>query len=113
MRKSFDGLSGIVRNELNLNPICGDIFIFINRRRDQIKLLHWEGDGFSLYYKRLEQGTFEIPAACKNDLQVEIGRDILQLILQGISLQSVERRKRFRNTLPGSTDSSKVTTLRI
>jgi len=59
MRKSFDSLSGIIRNELGGNPCSGDVFIFINRLRNKIKLLHWQGIGFTLYYKRLEEGTFE------------------------------------------------------
>ena len=61
MRKSFDGLSAVVQNALGSNPLNGDVFIFINRRRDKIKLLHWQGISFTLYYKRLEEGTFEVP----------------------------------------------------
>ena len=61
MRKSFDGLSGVIRNILERNPCSGDVFIFINRSRNKIKLLHWQGIGFTLYYKRLEEGTFELP----------------------------------------------------
>ena len=62
MRKSFDGLSGIVQNELKADPLSSAVFIFLNRRRNQVKLLLWEGDGFSLYHKRLEKGTYELPA---------------------------------------------------
>jgi len=62
MRKSFDGLTGIVQNELKADPLGGAIFIFLNRRRNQVKLLLWEGDGFSLYHKRLEKGSYELPA---------------------------------------------------
>ena len=58
MRKGFNGLSGLVRNELGKNPLSGDVFIFINRRRNRMKLLVWEDSGFVLYYKILEQGTF-------------------------------------------------------
>ncbi len=61
MRKSFDGLSGIVQNELKEDPLSGAIFIFLNRRRNQVKLLLWEGDGVSLYHKRLEKGSYELP----------------------------------------------------
>jgi transposase len=56
MRKSFDGLTGIVQNELKADPLSAAIFIFLNRRRNQVKLLLWEEDGFSLYHKRLEKG---------------------------------------------------------
>jgi len=62
VRKSFDGLSGLVTNELNMEMESGDVFIFINRRQTHIKLLQWEGDGYGMYYKRLEEGTFELPA---------------------------------------------------
>jgi transposase len=61
MRKGFDGLSGLVKNELNREPTSGEVFIFINRSRDRIKLLHWQKGGFVLYYKRLEKGTIGLP----------------------------------------------------
>ena len=95
MRKSFDSLSGIVRNELQKDPLSGEVFIFINKRCNQVKLLLWEGDGFSLYYKRLEKGTYELPSRNKAVTCVALGSDELMLILKGISLKSVRRRKRF------------------
>ncbi|MDH5647798.1 MAG: IS66 family insertion sequence element accessory protein TnpB [Candidatus Heimdallarchaeota archaeon] len=98
MRKGFDGLSGIVRNQLNQDPLLGDIFIFLNRRRNQIKLLLWEGDGFSIYFKRLEMGTYELPAFGKESLSMGIRYDELMLILQGIQLQSVRRRRRYKKS---------------
>jgi len=61
MRKSFNGLSGLVKNELGREPTSGDVFIFLNRNRTHLKLLHWEAGGFVLYYKRLEQGSFSPP----------------------------------------------------
>ena len=91
MRKGFDGLSGLVREGLSKDPLSGDIFIFFNKRRTQVKLLVWEKDGFSIYHKRLERGTYELPASTSN----ELGSDELMLILQGISLKSVRKRKRF------------------
>lgn len=94
MRKGFDGLSGIVRNALQKDPLTGDIFIFLNRRRNHIKLLLFEGDGFSIYHKRLERGTYEIPDTVAD--HVVLRYDELQFILQGISLQNIHRRKRFR-----------------
>lgn len=94
MRKGFDGLSGVVRQALNKDPLSGDVFIFLNKRRTQLKLLLWERDGFSIYHKRLERGTYELPL--HNDTQsVELRSDELMLILQGISLKSVRRRERF------------------
>lgn len=99
MRKGFDGLSGLVRNELDRDPLGGDVFIFFNRRRNQVKLLLWEGDGFSIYSKRLERGTYELPRKVEGSKPVSSGAIVdhheLMLILQGISLQTVVRRKRF------------------
>ena len=95
MRKGFDGLSGLVRNELQKDPLGGDVFIFFNKRRSQVKLLLWERDGFSIYYKRLERGTYELPAIDGQTTSVELRSDEIMLILQGIYLGSVRRRKRF------------------
>ena len=91
MRKGFDGLSGLVREALSKDPLSGDVFIFFNRRCTQVKLLVWERDGFAIYHKRLERGTYELPS----DQSTELRSDELMLILQGISLKSVRRRKRF------------------
>jgi transposase len=95
MRKGFDGLCGVVRNELGKDPLSGEVFIFMNKRRNQVKVLLWEGDGFSMYYKRLEKGTYELPSWNEDTRCAELKSDELILILQGISLQSVRRRKRF------------------
>lgn len=95
MRKGFDGLSGLIRNELQKDPLSSDVFIFFNKRHNQVKLLLWERDGFSIYYKRLERGTYELPLLNDSMLSVELRSDELMLILQGISLESIRRRKRF------------------
>lgn len=95
MRWSFDSLSGIVRGELHQDPLSGDIFIFLNRRRNQVKLLLWEKDGFSIYYKRLEKGTYELPLIAPGSACVKLQCHQLLLILEGIWLASVRRRKRF------------------
>lgn len=63
MREGFDGLCGLVRSRMHLDPLNRSVYIFMNRRRTHIKLLFWEGDGFSVYYKRLEKGTFELPVS--------------------------------------------------
>ena len=97
MRKSFDGLTGIVQNELKADPLSGAIFIFLNRRRNQVKLLLWEGDGFSLYHKRLEKGSYELPAGSDGQLAVTIEADQLLLLLKGISLRHIRRRKRYEH----------------
>jgi transposase len=95
MRKGFDGLSGLVRDSLQKDPLSGDVFVFFNKRRNQVKLLLWERDGFSIYHKRLERGTYELPSLTNSATSVELPSDELMLILHGISLHSVHRRKRF------------------
>ena len=95
MRKSFDSLSGLVREGLGKDPLSGDVFIFFNARRTQIKLLCWERDGFSIYYKRLEKGTYELPLTDEKSNSVEMNSDELMFILKGIALSSVRRRTRF------------------
>ena len=101
MRKGFDSLSGIVTQAMRLNALNGSVFIFVNKRRNQLKLLLWEGDGFSLYHKRLEQGTYELPGAAQNHKtgSLHITAQQLQLIVQGISLKSVKQRKRYNYPL--------------
>ncbi|WP_256449986.1 IS66 family insertion sequence element accessory protein TnpB [Chitinophaga sp. GbtcB8] len=95
MRKSFDSLTGIVRDQLQGNPMSTDVFIFLNRNRTHIKLLLWEGDGFALYYKRLEKGTYELPVFGQADNKACITQNQLLLMLQGISLKQVHYRKRY------------------
>ena len=96
IRKGFDGLCGIVQNELRQNPMNGDVFIFVNRRRTHIKLLTWDRDGFALYYKRLEKGTFELPGS-DQDEPVKVSAQQLMLLLQGISLKQVKYRPRYQH----------------
>ena len=95
MRKGFDGLCGLVRHELGQNPLSGDVFIFINRRRNQVKLLSWEGGGLAIYSKRLEQGTYELPVSETKGAGLEVSAENLGFILDGIQLSSVRKRKRF------------------
>jgi transposase len=96
MRRTFEGLCGLVRNEMDQNPLDHQVYIFINKRQTQVKLLCWEGDGFCIFHKRLEAGTFERPAADENKKQVTITRTQLQMILQGVKLESVVYRKRYQ-----------------
>ena len=97
MRKGYDGLSGLVRNEFEKDPLCGDVFIFLSRTRNKIKLLHWQGDGFCIYSKRLEKGTFEIPKENTMQNAIEITPHQLQFILEGILLSSVKKRVRYEH----------------
>lgn len=96
MRKGFDSLCGIVTSQLQMNALNGSIFIFINKKHSQVKLLLWEGDGFAVYYKRLEKGTYEIPAITSTGEGIAISNETLQHILQGITLKSVRKRKRYQ-----------------
>lgn len=93
MRKGFDALAGMVRSEFDMNPLSGDVFIFFNRRKNQVRLLSWEQDGFCLYCKRLEKGTYEIPF--KEDQGMNIRPEVLQCILSGISIRHITLRKRY------------------
>jgi len=94
MRKSFDGLQGIVNNRLNRDVRSGEVYIFINKRRDRIKLLVWDRNGFWLLYKRLEQGRYqELFAANKNGLAISY--ETLVMLLEGVDLSSIKRRKRY------------------
>lgn len=97
MRKGFDSLSGLVTLQLQMNALSGAVFIFFNKKRNQVKLLVWEGDGFAMYYKRLEKGTYELPAMDDTNTSASIHTRQLQLILQGISLSSVRNRKRYQH----------------
>jgi len=96
MRKSFDGLSGLVQNTLGCNPYNGDVFIFVNKRRDKIKLLHWQGISFILYYKRLEKGTFELPQYDSNVGNIALDYTKLVMIIDGLSIQNIQKRKRYQ-----------------
>lgn len=95
MRKGFDGLSGLVRNDLDQDPMSGDVFIFLNRRRTHMKLLVWEESGFVVYYKRLERGRFEYPEVGHSGQSAVISWQQLMLIVQGIDLRYVRQRKRY------------------
>ncbi len=95
MRKSFDGLCGLVQGKLGKNPMSGDLFVFINKRRNRIKLLRWEPGGFVLFYKRLEEGTFELPDSQKPALSQNIDYSELVMIITGISLKYARKRRRF------------------
>ena len=98
MRKGFDSLSGIISSCMQLDALSGAVFIFFNKKHNQVKLLLWEGDGFAMYYKRLEKGTYEVPLDNDTNASASITHQQLQLILQGISLRSVRRRKRYQHS---------------
>jgi len=95
MRKSFDGLCGLVTNRLGQDPMNGDVFIFINRPRNRIKMLRWEPGGYVLFYKRLEKGTFALPGWEKLRSGMAVDYTELVMIITGISLKNARRKERF------------------
>ncbi len=95
IRKSFDGLCGLVSSRLGQNPMSGDVFIFMNKPRNRIKLLKWESGGFVLFYKRLEKGTFELPAVQNSVVSQLIDYGELAMIITGISMKYAKKRRRF------------------
>lgn len=98
MRKSFDSLAALVETSLALDPLCGHLFVFRSKRADRVKLLYWDEDGYALWYKRLEVGTFRFPAAEANQTSVTISAADLTMLLDGVDLSTVRRRKRYRRT---------------
>lgn len=96
MRKGFDSLCGLVRDEFKMDPLSGDVFIFLSRTKNRIKLLQFQGDGFAVYYKRLEKGTFEIPKFNAQST-VFLSSGQLLLIMEGIQLSSVKKRPRYEH----------------
>jgi transposase len=101
MRRSFDGLMAIVQAEFNRDVRDGELFVFINKRADRLKALWWDGDGLAIFMKRLESGTFQRLPAKESDRYLLIDRVQLGLLLSGIELSSVRRRKRYQ--LPQAT----------
>lgn len=93
MRKSFDGLSVMVKNVIRQDPLSGHIFVFVNRKGDRVKLLYWDRDGFALWYKRLEKGLFGLP---KSDNSGLIDNRQLSMMLEGIDISSARLKKRFK-----------------
>jgi transposase len=96
MRKSFDGLHALVRDHLELDAWAGHLFVFASRRRDRLKILYWDRDGFALWSKRLEEGTYAMPASEAAERRREITTQELAALLSGIDLQNAARRKRYR-----------------
>jgi transposase len=93
MRKGFDGLSGIVTQQMGANVLSGDAYVFVGRRKDRLKLLVWEPTGFVLYYKRLEVGTFRLPDS--KQLAVALSSAELWALLEGLDVEIKQRRKRY------------------
>lgn len=95
MRKSFDGLSGLVNDFFKTSLIGPSVFVFINKKRDKVKLLHWVGSGYLLYYKRLEEGTFELPRYEISRGMIRLSYTQMVMLIDGISIINIKKRKRY------------------
>jgi transposase len=93
MRKSFDGLAALASGTMALDPLSGHLFVFVNRRRDRIKVLYWDRDGLAVWAKRLERGTFRLPAAGAESVEMTTAE--LAALLAGIDLDTARRRVRY------------------
>jgi transposase len=112
LRKSFDGLAQLVREFLGADPLSGHLFVFLNKRGDRLKLLYWDADGYVIFYKRLEEGTFKLPTA--NVARAKAGEHgvvlrpaELTMLLDGIDLANIKRRKRYER--PATTPVAEAT----
>lgn len=108
MRRSFDTLAGMVRQHLGHDPLGGQLFVFRSRGGDRVKVLYWDRDGYALWYKRLEKGSFRFPApSAAGDAAVEVSAADLQMLLEGVDLGSVRRSERFVLTSTSPVESKK------
>jgi transposase len=93
MRRGFDGLKALAEYGVGVNPLGGDLFVYCSRRRDRVKILYWDRDGWALWAKRLEAGTYAFPFASSG--RKEITAAELGALLEGLDLRSAKRRKRY------------------
>jgi transposase len=96
MRKSFNGLSGLVTEHFDAELLSGHLFLFFNRKRDRVKILAWDRDGLAIWYKQLEAGTFQLATISSEQESIEIDSVKLSLLLSGIDLASAKQRKRYK-----------------
>lgn len=97
LRKGFDSLSGLVQND-GMNPCSGSVYIFVNKKRDKMKMLVWEPGGFMMYYKRLERGTFELLKYDEDQNKLLITYQTLHFLIQGVQLEKIIHRKRYESS---------------
>ena len=103
LRKGFDALCGLVTTAFGQDPTSGHLFLFVNRRRDRMKILYWDRDGLAIWYKRLENpGTFQVPTAATEAASIEMTATQLALILSGIDLRSARQRRRYQRPAPAA-----------
>jgi transposase len=96
MRRGFDGLHALVTSAMQLDAFAGHLFCFSNRRRDRVKILYWDRDGFAVWAKRLEEGTYAMPFGEEEEHRQEITAQELGALLSGIDLSVAKRRKRYQ-----------------
>jgi len=96
MQFSFDTLMGLAQKTFDQDPLSGHLFLFFNRKRDRIKILFWDVDGFCIWYKRLEVGAFQLPVTTEGDQGVELNCKQLTQLLNGMDLRNGRRRRRYR-----------------
>jgi transposase len=104
LRKGFDALSGLVTAAFSQDPTSGHLFLFVNRRRDRLKILYWDRDGLAIWYKRLETGSFQLPVINRDAVSIEMSSTQLALILSGIDLRSARQRKRYQRPIQEPTN---------
>lgn len=96
LRRGYDGLASLVQEAMGEDPLSGSLFLFLNKRANRLKLFYWDRDGYAIWMKRLQSGSFELPARHSADSpHVKLTAAELSLILEGIELASVRRRRRF------------------
>ena len=98
LRRGRDGLSGLVRSQLQADPLSGHLFVFFNRKADRLEVLYWDRDGMCVWYKRLERGRFHSPTAEAACLELTPGQ--LQMILDGVDVERLRRYKRYQRPQP-------------
>jgi len=96
MRKSFNGLSGLVRSRLRGDPLSGDLFVFCNRLKNRLKILYFDSTGMWVFAKRLEKGTFSWPASVEGSSRIELRYEELMLLLNGLETDGLRERRRWR-----------------
>jgi transposase len=106
MRRGFDTLAAQVKEFLKHDPFSGNLFMFVSRGKDRLKILYWDRDGFALWYKRLEEGAFKLPQLKQAGASVELSATELAMLLEGIDLKSIKRSKRFVRSSGTSAASS-------
>jgi transposase len=98
MRKGFNGLSGLVSESLDLDSRQEQVYVFVNKRRDKVKLLHWSFGGFTLYYKRLERGVFELPGYDIIEGMAQLSYTEMIMLIDGISIVNTKKIERYLPT---------------